>query len=101
MLPESIADACLLDRGSAAERLRAWSAVADAATTRESIEGGLRLGLEGDADIGEVARLAAAESICCPMFEFQITIDARGRAIEVRVPGQNAEIVRQLLGAEA
>lgn len=101
MLPGSIDESCTLDQASAEERLRAWSAVAQAATTRENIEGGVRLGLAADADLGDVARLAAAESICCPMFEFQITVDGRGRAIEMRVLGGDAEIVRQLLGAKA
>ena len=58
----------------------------------------MRLALSEDVDLGEVARLAAAESACCPMFEFSITVDARGRAIEVRVPGEGADTVRELLG---
>jgi DNA-binding transcriptional MerR regulator len=99
--PGACGDDCTLDRASAEERLWAWSAVAQRATSRENIEGGMRLGLNDDVDLGEVARLAAAESICCPMFEFRITVDDRGRAIEMRVPDGDAEIVRQLLGAKA
>lgn len=99
MLPEVIGAGCTLDRTAAEERLREWSAVAQGATSRENIEGGLRLGLADDTDLGDVARLAAAESICCSMFEFRITVDGRGLAIEVRVPDGDPETVRQLLGA--
>jgi len=101
ILPIAIADACTLDRASAEERLQAWLAVASRAASRENIDDGLRLGLADETDLGEVALLAAAESICCPMFEFHITLDRRGRAIEVRIPGGDANVVRHLLGTGA
>ena len=101
MLPVAIADACSLDEASMKQRLAAWSEVARAASSIEDVDGGVRLGLGDDADLGEVVRLAAAESTCCPIFEFQVTIDARGRAIEVRVPEGRSGTAGELLGVFA
>ena len=99
VVPAELGAACSLDEADAAARLAAWSAVARAASSRTDIDGGVRLGLGDEVDLGEIANLAAVESACCPVFEFTITVDARGRAIEVRVPGEQAGAVRELLGA--
>ena len=90
---------CSLDEADMTARLAAWSEVARQASSRDDIDGGLRLGFGDGVDLGEVANLAAAESACCPIFEFTITVDGRGRAIEVRVPDGSAGAVRELLGA--
>jgi MerR family copper efflux transcriptional regulator len=97
MIPHSVGEVCTLDEANMTARLVAWSAVAQGATSIEDVDGGVRLTLAEATDVGEVARLAGDESTCCPIFEFQITVDARGRAIEVRVPAGREGTVRDLL----
>jgi DNA-binding transcriptional MerR regulator len=98
MIPDSIGEMCSLDEADMTARLAAWSAVAREAASVEDVDGGVRLTLAEATDLGEVAKLAGDESTCCPIFEFQITVDARGRAIEVRVPAGRVGTVRDLLG---
>jgi hypothetical protein len=99
MIPVEVGEACSLDEAEMQVRLDAWSSVARQAATLDDIDDGVRLRLPYDADLAEIARLAAAESNCCPIFEFRITLDGRGRAIEIRVPEGRAGTVHELLGS--
>ena len=52
-------------------------------------------------DIGELARLAAAEQHCCSFFRFAITVDGRGVALEVAAPSDALDLVSALFGVAA
>lgn len=100
--------ACTLEVGQIGSRLDEWSALLDATddrlagvVARTAIEGGVRLELGPDTDVAEVARLAAAEQDCCRFFRFNLSIETRGVALEVRAPAEAAEIVTSLFGSAA
>jgi DNA-binding transcriptional MerR regulator len=93
--------ACTLEPGSRVERVADWSAVLDHVAVREPRSTGLRLVFDSDAVLPEVARLATAERSCCGFFDFVITLDARGPALEVSAPPEAREIVDALFPADA
>ena len=91
--------ACSLDQAARAQRATDWHAVAARVVSRDDIDGGVRLGLAGDAPLGAIAELAAAEQACCPFFAFSLTLDGRGAALEVRAPAEGLPMVQALFGA--
>lgn len=94
--------ACTLDPGSLPDRLADWQAVFAAAQGRFALDdGGLRIEFAATVDLGELARLIAAEQHCCAFFSFALTVDERGTALEVRAPHGAAEIVADLFGRPA
>jgi hypothetical protein len=90
--------ACTLGAGELKGRLEEWERALEFVTGREAIDEGLRLSLVGDAPLGDIATLVAAEQGCCAFFRFAITIDPRGIALEVRAPAEAADIVSSLFG---
>lgn len=100
--PPGVAIACSLDAGALSERLVDWHAVLAQAQSRLAIDdGGVRVEFGDDVDLGELAVLVAAEQRCCPFFAFALTVDHRGRALEVRAPDDAAGIVTELFGQPA
>lgn len=100
--------ACTLDARRMGTRVEEWSALLDTkedmhsgVVARTAIEGGVRLQFGPDADVTEVARLAAAEQECCRFFSFALLIDAHGVALDVRAPAEAIDIVTALFGAPA
>jgi DNA-binding transcriptional MerR regulator len=90
---------CTLDAGAMPERVEDWQAVLAHARARRTVAaGGLRIELDDDVDVGEVARLIAAEHECCSFFSFALTVDGRGRALEVRAPDAARDLVDALFG---
>jgi hypothetical protein len=63
--------------------------------------GSLRIEFGHDVDLGELARLVAAEQHCCAFLSFAVTVDDRGAALEVRAPEAAAGIVAELFGQPA
>ena len=49
----------------------------------------------------ELIRLVAAEQDCCQFFQFAITVDTRGIALEVRAPEDARPIVESMFGVAA
>ena len=93
---------CTLPVEEMPDRMDGWKAVLAHVTRRDrTSDGGLRLSLDGVAVLDEVTRLAVAEQGCCAFFAFSITIDDRGVALEVRAPGDAAEILAAVFGAAA
>ncbi len=92
--------ACTLDSVAIPDRLADWRAVLDHATGRTTTaDGGVQIELDGDLDIAELARLAAAEQHCCAFYTFAIIISATGIALEVRAPdAAAADLVDRLFG---
>ena len=96
---EEPAIACSLDVASMGTRVEEWAAALAGVVARHPVDGGVRLELGPGTDIGEVARLAAAEQDCCRFFRFTLSIDARGAALEARAPADAIDVVTALFGA--
>jgi len=100
--PVAVPIACTLDPAAVPDRLAEWQAVFAAAESRFALDdGGLRIEFADTVDLGELARLIAAEQRCCTFFSFALTVDGRGTALEVRAPEGAAEIVADLFGRPA
>jgi MerR family transcriptional regulator, copper efflux regulator len=98
--------ACTLGAGEMSTRLAEWNAILEekqevlqGVTARHPVEDGVRLEFGPNADVAELARLAAAEQRCCRFFDFALVIDARGVALEVHAPPDAADVVAALFGA--
>lgn len=97
----SRAIACTLGPESMGDRLAQWRALLTHVTRRESIDAGVRAVFGPGAPLHELLRLTTAEQDCCQFFEFAITVDARGIALEVRAPAEAMPIVHSLFGVPA
>jgi MerR family copper efflux transcriptional regulator len=91
--------ACTLPVDAVPGRVEDWAEVLRSVTSRSSVDGGVRLGLDPDVPIGDLARLARAEQDCCRFFSFALTVDAHGVGLEVRAPDDALSIVHALFGA--
>jgi hypothetical protein len=76
---------CALETDEMDGRLAAWRDVAASATTRETIDGGLRLGFDA-IDVRALTDLAIREHECCPFLAFSIGIGPRGTTLEISGP---------------
>lgn len=90
--------ACALTADQVPDRIADWQHLLDHVTSRDAIDGGIRLTLAGDSPLDELVRLAVAEQGCCAFFSFAITIDHRGTALEVRAPADAGELVTAVFG---
>ena len=103
---DEIPIACTLGAGEMATRLDEWNALLAAkqdllrgVVARRALDGGgLRLEFGAASDVSEIARLAAAEQGCCRFFDFALTIDDRGIALEVHVPPDAQPVLTALFG---
>ena len=102
---DAVPIACTLDIREMGPRLDEWTALltggqdlAGVAHRHRLGDGGLRLEFGPRADVSEIARLAAAEQGCCRFFDFALTIDGRGVALEVRAPRDAQPVVAALFG---
>lgn len=97
--PDDLPIACTLEPGAMPHRLAEWNTVLGRAQARIAIgDGALRIEFANEADLGDLARLVAAEQHCCEFFSFALTIDQRGIGLEVRAPEGAAGIVAELFG---
>ena len=80
-------------------RLDQWETLLAHVTHRDTVDGGIRATFDAGVSLEELARLVAAEQVCCQFFSFAITIDGRGVALEVRAPDEALPIVDALFGA--
>lgn len=100
--PDDPPIACTLEPAAMPDRLADWRAfLGQARSPTAAPDGSLRVELGEDVDLGELARLVAAERHCCGFFSFAITVDPRGIALEVRCPDGAEEIVASLFGRPA
>jgi MerR family copper efflux transcriptional regulator len=95
--------ACTLPAEEMPDRAEAWQDLVAHVRRREPVEdgSGVRLVLDPEVPLDELARLAVAEQGCCTFFAFAITVDHRGIALEVRAPDDAADIVTAVFGAAA
>ena len=93
--------ACTLSAGSMKGRIDDWQALLAHAERRERIDGGVRCLFDASVPTADLIRLVAAEQDCCQFFEFAITVDTRGIALEVRAPEDARSIVESMFGAAA
>ena len=93
--------ACTLPADSMKGRLGDWQSLLAHVARRERIDGGVRCLFAASVPNAELIRLVAAEQDCCQFFQFAITVDTRGVALEVRAPEDARSIVESLFGAAA
>ena len=93
--------ACTLPAGSMKGRLGEWQSLLGHVARRERIDGGVRCLFAASVPNAELIRLVAAEQDCCQFFQFAITVDTRGVALEVRAPEDARSIVESLFGTAA
>ncbi len=93
--------ACTLESGAISDRVTEWANVLSSATRRVGIDGGLRIEFDSSIDLGELGTLIGAEQQCCAFFNFSLTVDTTGIALEVRAPELAAEMITELFGAAA
>ena len=96
--PASEDIACTLPRQSMRGRLEEWQGLLRHVARRDPIAGGLQVTFGPSAPLEELMRLTAAEQACCQSFQFAITVDTRGIALEVRAPADALSIVDSLFG---
>jgi DNA-binding transcriptional MerR regulator len=96
--PDEEPIACTLGSAEMGDRLQQWNGVLASATGRRPLpSGGLRIEL-GAVDIADLVRLVEAEQACCGFFQFAITVDQRGVALEVGAPLGAQDLVTGLFG---
>jgi hypothetical protein len=94
--------ACTLDADERPGRVAAWSEILARVRARTATaDGARRLELDETVDLAQLVSLVAAEQQCCAFLSFSITVDRRGRALEVRAPADAESIVDALFGAAA
>ena len=81
--------ACTLEAAELPGRLDEWGDVMAHVTGRTPLAGGIRFHLDAATPLGRLAELIRAEQACCSFFEFALTVDRRGPALEVRGPAQS------------
>jgi len=97
--PQSTQIACSLEPDAVPNRMSGWQAVVAQASGREAIPGGSALTFPRDAELtGQLARLAVAEQICCPFFDFTIAVTTDGVRLEVRAPEEAHDVLVAAFG---
>jgi MerR family transcriptional regulator, copper efflux regulator len=91
--------ACTLSAGSMKGRIADWQSLLAHVERRQRIDDGVRNVFDPSVPIDELMRLVAAEQDCCQFFQFAITVDTRGVALEVRAPADAQPIVESMFGS--
>jgi len=86
--------ACSLAAGDVPSRAAAWREAISGATAA-GIPGGMRLTVPASR-AAAVAGLAAAEQDCCPFLDFRLHLDGPVLHLEVRAPGDAADMLAAL-----
>jgi DNA-binding transcriptional MerR regulator len=84
---------CTLDADAVEGRTNDWQAVLSKAVARTAVDGMVVLRLPADADTAaELARLAAAEQMCCSFVDFRLSLVGSVIEFEVRTPPEASEV---------
>ena len=92
---------CTLTSQSMRGRLEEWQHLLSHVIDRNPIDDGLRATFGPATPLDELMRLVAAEQACCQFFDFAITVDTRGIAVEVRSPPDALPLLQSLFGVAA
>jgi DNA-binding transcriptional MerR regulator len=96
------ATACTLGEPDLRRRVADWQRVLTLAVRKEHVGEQLRLEFVPDAEVtADVARLCAAETECCPAFEFRLDITANTVALTIDGTGNTAEAFAAVLVAQS
>jgi MerR family copper efflux transcriptional regulator len=90
--------ACSLAAGSMNGRIADWQALLAHVERREPLDGGVRCVLGSSVPTSQLIDLVTAEQDCCQFFEFVITVDTRGIALEIRGPADAMPIITSMFG---
>ena len=93
--------ACTLTSQSMRGRLAEWQQLLAHVIDRAPVDNGVRATFGPATPLDELMRLVAAEQDCCQFFDFAITVDTRGIALEVRSPADALPVLQSLFGAAA
>ena len=94
--------ACTLQPGAVPDRIAEWRRLLDSATGRShTADGRIRVQFTDGVDVAGLVRLVQVEQQCCAFFEFAVTIDERGTALEVGAPADAQDIVDTMFGTVA
>jgi DNA-binding transcriptional MerR regulator len=96
---DEVAIACTLGVGEMEGRMADWQEALRDATTREPIDGGVRVHLPRTTPIARLASLIEAEQTCCQFFTFTLTIGMDAVTLDVTGPEGAEEIGQALVGA--
>ena len=91
--------ACTLSAGSMKGRLAEWQSLLAHVERREPLDSGTRCVFAASVPNDELIRLVAAEQDCCQFFQFAVTVDTSGVALEVRAPADAQSIVESMFGS--
>lgn len=91
--------ACTLGVAEMEGRMADWQEALRHATTREPIEGGVRVHLPRATPIARLASLIEAEQTCCQFFTFTLTIGMDAVTLDLTGPEGAEEIGQALVGA--
>ena len=96
MLPSVGPDlACSLHGDDVAGRLAEWQALANEATARTSIDGGIRLTF-ANMDLPAMADLVAREQGCCSFLSFAIGVTPTATTLEISGPADAGPLIEAL-----
>ena len=93
--------ACTLAPLSMPGRLDEWQALLTHVVRRDHLPSGVRATFGPQVPLDELIQLAAAEQDCCRFFDFAITVDSRGIALEIRAPDDALPVLQTLFGVPA
>jgi hypothetical protein len=80
--------ACTLEPDAVPARVDEWHALFAHTERRIPLAGsGTRIELDDEVALEDVVHLVEAERRCCSFLSFAVTVDGRGRALEVSGPG--------------
>lgn len=91
--------ACTLSADSMKGRIDDWNSLLAHVQLRERIDRGVRSLFASSVPHEELIGLVVAEQDCCQFFEFAITVDTRGVALEVRGPDNALSVIEAMFGA--
>jgi DNA-binding transcriptional MerR regulator len=91
--------ACSLPPARVRERVAEWRELVATAHDCEQISGGVRVVFDREAtSVTGIARLAAAEQLCCPFLTFRLGLDSQLLTLDITGPSGAVPIIDTLAG---
>jgi MerR family transcriptional regulator, copper efflux regulator len=99
-LRDPVAIACTATAVDVERQLTGWQSLMTHVAQRHPINGGLRVTFASSVPMAQLIELTTQEQQCCQFFDFAITVDRRGLALEVRAPDEAVSLVHSLFGVD-